>query len=276
MTDSPDPTLPLAGLTCVCMAANVPGPAAAALLAAQGMAVIKIEPPAGDMTATIMPGWYAELNAAARVETVDLRAEAGQARFRALLEGADVLISSHRPAALARLGITVPALAQVNPALVWVEIVGDTEAPEVPGHDLTYQAAAGLVDPRAMPRTLLADLGGAEAAAAAACALLLGRERGLPGRHARVGLAQVAQRFAAAVRHGATVGQGLLSGAGRDYRIYPCADGFVACAALEPHFSARLTEVAGEDVAGFLAARSMDEVRALAEAHDLPLEPFSG
>ena len=31
MTDSPDPTLPLAGLTCVCMAANVPGPAAAAL-----------------------------------------------------------------------------------------------------------------------------------------------------------------------------------------------------------------------------------------------------
>ena len=83
-------------------------------------------------------------------------------------------------------------------------------------------------------------------------------------------------RFAAAVRHGATVGGGLLSGAGRDYRIYPYADGFVACAALEPHFSARLTEVAGEDVAGFLAARSMDEVRALAEAHDLPLEPFSG
>ena len=76
MTDSPDPTLPLAGLTCVCMAANVPGPAASSAAAAQGMAVIKIEPPGGDMTATIMPGWYAELNAAARVETVDLRAEA--------------------------------------------------------------------------------------------------------------------------------------------------------------------------------------------------------
>ena len=41
MTDSPDPTLPLAGLTCVCMAANVPGPAAAALLAAQGRLPVK-------------------------------------------------------------------------------------------------------------------------------------------------------------------------------------------------------------------------------------------
>ena len=55
-------------------------------------------------------------------------------------------------------------------------------------------------------------------------------------------------------RHGATVAGGLLSGAGRDYAIYSLRDGWVACAALEPHFSARLTEVAGEDVAGFLAA----------------------
>lgn len=269
------PDLPLSGLRGLCMAANVPGPAAAALLAAQGMEIVKIEPPAGDMTAGLMPGWYAEMNGGFAVETVDLRAEAGQARFRELLGGADLLISSHRPAALARLGITVEALAAVNPRLCWIEIVGDTDAPEVPGHDLTYQAAVGLVDPRAMPRTLLADLGGAEAAAGAAAALLLGRERGRPGRHARIGLRQVAERFAAPVRHGATVAGGLLSGAGRDYAIYPLRDGWVACAALEPHFSARLTEVAGDDAAGFFAALTMDQVRALAEGSDLPLEPFS-
>ena len=69
--------LPLSGLSVVCMAANVPGPAAAALLAAQGVAVVKIEPPSGDMTAHVMPGWYAALNRAARVETVDLRTDAG-------------------------------------------------------------------------------------------------------------------------------------------------------------------------------------------------------
>lgn len=270
------PDLPLSGLRGLCMAANVPGPAAAALLAAQGMEIVKIEPPAGDMTAGLMPGWYAEMNGGFAVETLDLRAEAGQVRFRDLLAGADLLISSHRPAALARLGITVEALAAINPRLCWVEIVGDTQAPEVPGHDLTYQAAAGLVDSRAMPRTLLADLGGAEAAAGAAATLLLGRERGHPGRHARVGLRQVADRFAAPVRHGATVDGGLLSGAGRDYAIYRLADGWAACAALEPHFSARLTEVADDDVAGFLAALTMDQVRALAADRDLPLEPFAG
>ena len=270
--DAPD--LPLAGLRCVCMAANVPGPSAAALLAAQGMAVVKVEPPAGDMTARIMPGWYAEMNRDFVRETVDLRAQDGQARFRALVACADVLISSHRPSALARLGITVPALAALAPQLCWVEIVGDTDTPETPGHDLTYQAAVGLLDPRAMPRTLVADMAGAEAAAAAAATLLLGRERGRPGRHARVGLLQAARRFAAPVRHGATTGGGILSGAVTDYRVYPLGDGWVACAALEPHFSARLAEVTGGDPARFFAALTRADVRDVAEANDLPLEPL--
>ena len=265
--------LPLSGLSAVCMAANVPGPAAAALLAAQGMAVVKIEPPSGDLTAHAMPQWYAELNRAARVETVDLRSAPGQARFRELLAGADLLISSHRRAALARLGITVPALAAVNPRLAWVEIVGDEDAPDVPGHDLTYQAAAGLLDGR-MPRTVIADMAGAEAAARAAVILLLARERGRPQRHAAVGLRQAAERFAAPVRHGVTVGGGLLDGSLPDYAIHRLRDGLVACAALEPHFSARLAEVAGGDIPGFFAGLTAEECRALAIERDLPLEPF--
>lgn len=265
--------LPLSGLTAVCMAANVPGPAAAALLAAQGMAVVKIEPPSGDLTAHAMPQWYAELNRAARVETVDLRSDPGQARFRELLAGADLLISSHRRAALGRLGITVPALAAVNPRLAWVEIVGDEDAPDVPGHDLTYQAAAGLLDGR-MPRTVIADMAGAEAAARAAVILLLARERGRPQRHTAVGLRQAAERFAAPVRHGVTVGGGLLDGSLPDYAIHRLRDGLVACAALEPHFSARLAEVAGGDIPGFFAGLTAEECRALAIERDLPLEPF--
>lgn len=268
--------LPLAGLTVLCMATNVPGPAAAAALAAQGMAVIKIEPPAGDLTGQLMPGWYRAINSGAAIETVDLRAPEGQARFHTLCAGADVLISSHRRAALARLGITVPTLAAINPGLCWVEIVGDADAPDLPGHDLTYQASARLLSGEGMPRSLIADLGGAEAAAAAATALIAGRERGKPGRHAVVGLRQTAERFAAPVRHGATVGGGLLSGAVPDYAIYPLRDGFVACAALEPHFAARLAEVSGGDIAGFFAGLSMAQVRALAGDHDLPLEAFEG
>lgn len=268
--------LPLSGLRGVCMAANVPGPAAAAQLSALGMAITKIEPPSGDMTAGLMPEWYAELNASFSVEIVDLRSPDGQSRFRDLLAASDLLISSHRPSALARLGITVESLAVTNPTLCWLEIVGDETAPEVPGHDLTYQAAAGLLDGGTMPRSLLADMSGAEAAASTAMALLLGRERGKAGRHARVGLFQAAQRMAAPVRHGATLGGGPLSGATRDYGIYRLQDGWVACAAVEPHFSARLTEVAGDDAAGFFATLTMSQVRSLASDKDLPLEPFPG
>lgn len=270
MTDD----LPLSGLTAVCMAANVPGPAAAGILARQGMDILKIEPPSGDMTAHEMPAWYADLNRAARIETVDLRSDAGQARFRDLMAEADVLISSHRRAALARLGIAAPALAALNPRLCWVEIVGDADAPDVPGHDLTYQASAGLLGEQ-MPRTLIADMAGAEAAAGAAVTLLLGRERGRAGRHAVVGLRQAAQRFAAPVRQGVTVDGGLLSGARPEYAIHRTADGLVACAALEPHFAARLAEVAVGDIAGFFAGLTAEDCRALATQRDLPLEPFS-
>lgn len=270
-----DDDLPLSGLTAICMAQNVPGPSAAAALAAQGMAVVKVEPPSGDLTGAVMPGWYAEMNAGARVETVDLRAPHGQTRFAELLAGADVLISSHRRAALGRLGITPQALAGINPRLCWVEIVGDADAPDVPGHDLTYQATAGLLAGAVMPRSLIADLAGAEAAAAAACALIAGRERGRARRHAVIGLRQAADRFAAPVRHGATVGAGLLSGATPEYAIYPLQDGFVACAALEPHFAARLAAVSGGDIAGFFAGLRRADIPRLAADHDLPLEPFA-
>ena len=40
------------------------------------------------------------------------------------------------------------------------------------------------------------------------------------------------------------------------------------------HVGPAFVEVAGDDAAGFFAALTMDQVRALAEESDLPLEPF--
>jgi alpha-methylacyl-CoA racemase len=67
-----------------------------------------------------------------------------------VLTCADVLITSVRPSALRRLGL---ADAHVTyPGLSHVEIVGhDGDLEEVPGHDLTYQAAYGTLDPPSMP-----------------------------------------------------------------------------------------------------------------------------
>lgn len=263
---------PLAGMRAVSLAANVPGPAAAALLAAEGMSVVKIEGPAGDLLTDGSPGWYAELNHGVDVRRLDLRSADGFAALRDLLAGADLLITSQRRGGMTRLGITTDSLAAINPDLCWVEIVGDVDAPDTPGHDLTYQFKAGLLDPPAMPRTLLADLAGAGDAARAALALLLGRALGRADRHRAVGLRQAAEAFDAPVRFGVTVGGGFLSGALPRYRIHRAADGWAAVAALEPHFATRFAAVTGDDPAGFFAARRCADIMQLAADHDLPIK----
>ena len=127
-------------------------------------------------------------------------------------------------------------------------IIGDAPPEENrPGHDLTYQATLGLVSPPEMPRTLIADLGGAEEAVSTALSLLLARERTGVAGFAQVSLAQAAARFALAHQHGLTLASGLLGGAWPGYNLYRTADGWIAVAALEPHFAERLTrELAAE------------------------------
>ncbi|WP_261665081.1 CoA transferase [Deinococcus sp. Marseille-Q6407] len=281
-TSSPDltrsfpPDGPLAGLKAVSLAGNIPGPVAASALLRDGLSVTKVEGPGGDMLAQAAPGLYAELAAGQTVLTLDLRAESGQQAFREQLSGSDLLITSQRPAALARLGVTREALADLNPQLCWVEIVGDTTEPEVPGHDLTYQLQAGLLAPPQMPRSLLADLSGAHEAARAAVTLLLGRERGRPERWRRVGLRQAAEGLALPLRHGLTAEGGWLSGRLPGYRLYALKDGWVGVAALEPHFAGRLEALLdGRRLPEVLGDMTADECNRLAQQHDLPLHAIA-
>lgn len=262
---------PLAGIRAVSLAQNLPGPVALSMLVADGIEATKIEPPAGDMLRHGSPGWYAELTQGCSVRTIDLRSDDGRRELRERLASADLLLTSQRPSALARMGLTRDLLASLNPDLCWVEIVGDTKAPETPGHDLTYQLEAGLLAPPAMPRTLIADLAGAREAARAALALLLGRARGGAARHRRVGLRQAAEGFAAPVVHGMTGDRGPLSGAMPIYRLYRLVDGWAAVAAIEPHFAAGFSREVGADPDTFFAGLTVATATALACAHDLPI-----
>ena len=264
---------PLQGWKVITLAPNVPGPLAAASLRDAGATVIKVEGPAGDPLAQMSPEWYAELHRDTEVRVIDLKAEAGKAEFDALLAGADLLLTSSRPAALARLGLAPERLGRDFPRLCRVTIVGDTREPDAPGHDLTYQAEAGLIDPArpAMPRTLVADLTGSREAYAAALGLLLGRERGQPERECMVGLGDAARFAAAPYRVGLTAPGGLLSGAYDNYRLYPTADGWVAAAPLEPGFAARWGEVLGEDAAATLRTNTTAHWLDVAAQRDLPL-----
>ena len=66
---------------------------------------------------------------------------------------ADLLITSSRAASLARLGLD-PAAIAAHPRLCHVAIVGYADADPTAGHDLNYQAAAGLVRAPQLPVSL--------------------------------------------------------------------------------------------------------------------------
>jgi alpha-methylacyl-CoA racemase len=269
---------PLDAVRAVSLAVNVPGPTTAARLAALGATVIKVEPPAGDPLAAAHPAWYDELRAGQQVVTLDLKQTADRVRLDELLGPADLLLTSSRPAALARLGLAWAELHARFHRLCQVAIVGHP-APDQdrPGHDLTYAAAHGLVVPPDLPRTLVADLGGAELAATAAVALLLARERGGEAGYAEIALADAASAFAAPVRHGATAPGGSLGGGSPSYGLYRTAEGWLAVACLEPHFQQRLAEQLGLDdltheaLGNAFRARTAEEWEAWARERDLPL-----
>jgi alpha-methylacyl-CoA racemase len=269
---------PLDAVRAVSLAVNVPGPTTAARLAALGATVIKVEPPAGDPLAAAHPAWYDELRAGQQVVTLDLKQTADRVRLDELLGPADLLLTSSRPAALARLGLAWAELHARFHRLCQVAIVGHP-APDQdrPGHDLTYAAAHGLVVPPDLPRTLVADLGGAELAATAAVALLLARERGGEAGYAEIALADAASAFAAPVRHGATTTGGSLGGGSPSYGLYQTGEGWLAVACLEPHFRQRLSEELGLDdltheaLGNAFRARTAEEWEAWARERDLPL-----
>ncbi len=268
---------PLNGVRVVSMAVNLPGPLASARLQSLGAAVTKIEPPTGDPAASISQGWYGDLVAGQEVVTLDLKELRDRDRLDGRLAQADLLLTASRPAALARLNLSWGRLHTAFPRLCQVAIVGHGAGGEnVPGHDLTYQAGAGILSPPHMPLVLIADLAGAERAATEAAALLLARSRGHGSGYAQVALAEVAEDFAEPFRRGLTRPGGMLGGGHPGYRIYRTLDGYVAVAALEPHFWQRLLSQLGvEGRADVVAAALQTQPTAYwaqwAAERDLPL-----
>jgi crotonobetainyl-CoA:carnitine CoA-transferase CaiB-like acyl-CoA transferase len=269
---------PLDAVSAVSLAVNVPGPTAAARLVALGASVTKVEPPAGDPLAVASPSWYDELRTGQRVLKLNLKQESDRARLDGLLEPADLLLTSHRPAALGRLGLAWPELHERFPRLCQVAIVG-YPAPDQDraGHDLTYAAEQGLVAPPDLPRTLIADLGGAELATTAAVSLMLTRERSGEAGYAEIALGDAVSAFAAPLRHGATTHGGPLGGGNPAYGVYPTREGWLAVAAIEPHFRKRLgeeldlEELTNDALTTAFRARSAEDWEAWGREHDLPL-----
>lgn len=283
---------PLAGVRVLSLALNLPGPAALLRCRGMGAACLKLEPPGGDPMGLYNQAAYAALHEGIAVETADLKTEAGQQQLHAELAKTDVLLTSFRPSALRKLGLDWPALQARHPSLSQVAIVGAPgERAEEPGHDLTYLAESGLVTGTELPPTLYADMGGALLASEAVLKAMLLRAHGgekAEGVYLEVALNASADWLALPRTWGLTQPAGAVGGAHAGYRVYPCADGRVAVAALEPHFAARLCEAAGvappdmmatathEALAAWLAARTRAELEAMGRERDVPLLTLAG
>lgn len=289
---------PLRDVRILSLALNLPGPAALLRCARMGAECTKLEPPpapgqpSADPMAIYSPPAYAALHAPVRVRHAHLKTPQGQTTLQAELARTDVLITSFRPSALAKLGLSWEALQARHPRLSLVRIVGAAGArAEEPGHDLTYLAEAGLVTGTELPPTLYADMAGALAASEAVLQALLERERTGAGACIEIALADAATWLAQPRAWGLTAPEGDVGGGHAGYRVYACADGRVAVAALEPHFAARLCTAAGlavpaditalraptahQAITNFLRGQTRAQLDALAVAQDIPLHTLA-
>jgi alpha-methylacyl-CoA racemase len=267
---------PLVDRRVVTLAINLPGPLAVAQLCRLGAKVIKVEPPDGDPLAHAARHWYDELHRDIEIIRLNLKEPSNRAQLTNWLDQSDLLVTSSRLSALDRLGLSWSQLHARNPRLCQVAIVGyASPRDDQPGHDLTYQAEHGLVNPPHLPRVLMADWAGAQKAATVALALLLARERGQDAGYAEVRLSETG--IEEALQHGLTAPGGVLGGGFAGYNLYPAKEGWIALGALEPHFWQRLQELLELNTAGYEHLRHVFQTRTAAEwqdwavTHKLPL-----
>ena len=292
---------PLKGVRVLSLALNLPGPAAMMRLHQMGATCTKLEPlaPSGVATADPMglykPAAYQTMHQGVRVVQADLKTERGQTALHKLLAKTDVLITSFRPSALAKLGLGWKALHRLYPSLCMVSVVGGSGVrAEEPGHDLTYLAENGLVNGLDLPATLYADMGGSLMTTEAVLQAMLirkssGRGKGR-GVFQEIALSDAANYLALPRTWGLTTPDGDVGGAHAGYKIYPCKNGRVAVAALEPHFAKRLCLAVGLEendmqsmhalkthkaFTKFFASQTRQQLDRLAISKDIPLHTLA-
>jgi len=295
----PTPDGLLSGLRVLDLSVWRPGPYATQLLAEIGADVVKVEPPGGDPLRGY-PGLFAGINANKRSVVLDLKADGDRARALELAAEADVVVEGFRPGVAARLGVGYDHVAALRPSIVYCSLSGmgqDGPLALAPGHDLNYQAWAGVLAPEggppSVPAVPVADLAGGMAAAFAICAAMVRRLTTGEGEYIDLAMADVLATWTGAAvtpRARAADGPGVPG-----YGTFVCADGrHVALGVLtEDHFwrplcaelglgelaeltfaerTARVDEIQGQ-VAAAVGARDRDELVVRLLDADVPVAP---
>ena len=145
---------PLDGVRVIDLTSVLMGPFATQMLGDLGADVIKVEPLEGDVVRGIGPMRHAgmgcgflHVNRNKRSLALDLKKPKALELILRLAETADVMVFNVRPQAMARLGLTYEALAQRNPRLIYVGLVGFGQGGPyagMPAYDDLIQGIIGL------------------------------------------------------------------------------------------------------------------------------------
>jgi crotonobetainyl-CoA:carnitine CoA-transferase CaiB-like acyl-CoA transferase len=257
----------LAGLRVIDLSRVLAGPTCAQTLADLGADVVKIERPGfGDDTRLWGPPWlpdergeptrdstyFSSANRNKRSIVIDLANDAGAAVARRLAQQADVLIENYKVGDLARRGLDYPALAALNPRLVYCSITGFGQTGplrERPGYDYIFQGVGGLMSVTGHPDGVpgggpmkigasIVDLSTGLYAGIAILAALRERDASGLGQHIDMALfdtvaALTMHQAAAYFQTGKVPGRAGTSSTGimMPYETFKCADGhlIVAC-----------------------------------------------
>ena len=121
---------PLDGIRVLDFTRVLAGPHATRMLADLGADVIKVEPPAGDVTRFTsprrhsMPSYYVQQNTGKRSVSIDLGRDEGASLALSLAEHADVIVENYRPGVMDKFGLGYDDVARANPRVVYASISG--------------------------------------------------------------------------------------------------------------------------------------------------------
>jgi len=259
----------LQGLRVLDLSRHLPGPLASLLLVDLGASVLKIEPPHGDEMRGIGPIgpkgvsiYFETISAGKATLRIDLRTEAGKARFLELADQADMLLESFRPGTMDRLGVGPEILRKRNPGLIYCALSGfgySGPRRDQAGHDNNYLslngvlAGSGLEDLPIPFYPPVADVTGGMMAAIAMLGAINRRTRTSEGCFLDVSLADSVMPLVSFPLSGLDAGRGppqregeLLNGGAARYRIYRTGDGkHISVGAVERKFWDAFCHAAG-------------------------------
>src|SRR4051794_25344514 len=121
---------PLSGIRVLDFTRVLSGPHCGRMLTDLGADVIKIEPPAGDLTRFATPrrnglsSYFVQQNVGKRNISIDLGSEQGVQVVAELVPHVDVVLENYRPGVMDRLGLGPDQLCSHNQRLIYASISG--------------------------------------------------------------------------------------------------------------------------------------------------------